>query len=546
VIDEQIDSPGGVRTVGRRAVLRAAAALVPAFARGTPAAAGFQVDQASRAQDAYQTRLRAADTARRRSRSPQSSNGDDERYPTRIASFTKALPHDPLGHVEPAAYAALRRALASGESSAFNPIPVGIVKLVNPQACLTFDLEGPDSHDSRIGEPPRFDSALQAMEACELYWQALTRDVAFDDFDRDPTIAAAHAELTANRISRDWYSLPVNAFRLPFTGALTGPWISQFLWKEVPYGAIRLVPHVRIATPGLDYLTTYDDWLAVQNGAATQPKHAGAYKYIRTGRDLSAYVQLDFTYQAFLTAALVLFGMEGTTDVRRPYKGAPYDQGNPYRGSPAQSGFITFGVGHILELIPKVASLALRASWYQKWVVHRRLRPEEYGGRVHNHKRGAVEYPLHDAILTSEAIERTHHATRSWLLPQALPEGAPMHPSYPAGHAATAGACVTVLKAFFDESFPIEEPVVPTEDGLRLRPYVGPPVLTVGGELDKLASNIAVGRNIAGIHWRSDALEGLRLGEQVGLALLEEMKPCFSERSASLSLRTFDGRTVTI
>jgi hypothetical protein len=46
-------------------------------------------------------------------------------------------------------------------------------------------------------------------------------------------------------------------------------------------------------------------------------------------RDFTAYVQLDFTYQAFLTAALILFGMEGTKDVRRSYKGAPYDAANP-------------------------------------------------------------------------------------------------------------------------------------------------------------------------------------------------------------------------
>jgi membrane-associated phospholipid phosphatase len=135
--------------------------------------------------------------------------------------------------------------------------------------------------------------------------------------------------------------------------------------------------------------------------------------------------------------------------------------------------------------------------------------------------------------------------TQSWLLPQAYPEGSPMHPSYPAGHAVIAGACATVLKAFFDESFPIEEPVIPTVDGLRLTPLSGA-ALTVGGEINKLASNISVGRNIAGVHWRSDALEGLRLGEEVAIAVLRAEKPCFSESHRGFELTTFDGKLITV
>ena len=38
------------------------------------------------------------------------------------------------------------------------------------------------------------------------------------------------------------------------------------------------------------------------------------------------------------------------------------------------------------------------------------------------------------------------------LLPVAFQEGSPMHPAYGAGHATVAGACVTILKAFFDTS----------------------------------------------------------------------------------------------
>lgn len=63
----------------------------------------------------------------------------------------------------------------------------------------------------------------------------------------------------------------------------------------------------------------------------------------------------------------------------------------------------------------------------------------------------------------------------------AYPEGCPIHLAYPAGHAVIAGAGVTILKAFFNESFIIPHPVIASSDGLSLLPYSGPD-LTIGGE----------------------------------------------------------------
>ena len=42
--------------------------------------------------------------------------------------------------------------------------------------------------------------------------------------------------------------------------------------------------------------------------------------------------------------------------------------------------------------------------------------------------------------------------------------------------------------------------------------------MTINGELNKLASNISLGRNMAGVHYRSDA--SLDLGEEVAIAHL--------------------------
>ena len=80
---------------------------------------------------------------------------------------------------------------------------------------------------------------------------------------------------------------------------------------------------------------------------------------------------------------------------------------------------------------------------------------------------------------------------------------------------------------------------------LSLVPYTGP-VLTVGGELNKLAWNIAIGRNFAGIHWRSDATESLKLGEELAIRYLAEERACFNEQFAGYSLTKFDGTTVTV
>jgi membrane-associated phospholipid phosphatase len=187
---------------------------------------------------------------------------------------------------------------------------------------------------------------------------------------------------------------------------------------------------------------------------------------------------------------------------------------------------------------------ALKAAWYQKWMVHRRLRPEEYAGRVHHHQRGTATYPIHPTLLGSQAVAATLEAYGSYLLPMAYPEGCPAHPAYPSGHATVAGACVTMLKAFFNESFPIPRPQVASDDGLELVEYPG--TLTVGRELDKLASNVAMGRVLAGVHWRSDAEAGVTLGEAVAISLLRDLTATYPEDFRGFSLTTFDGTPITI
>jgi len=48
-----------------------------------------------------------------------------------------------------------------------------------------------------------------------------------------------------------------------------------------------------------------------------------------------------------------------------------------------------------------------------------------------------------------------------------------------------------------------------------------------------------------GVHWRSDAIEGILLGEAMAISILRDYKETFNEGFAS-SFTGFDGKKVTI
>ena len=492
---------------------------------------------------AYQVRQQAALRLLRRRSSAHPVNGDEELYPSRIGNYSKCLPHDDLGIVDPAAYDKLIAALASGAGADFEAIPMGgPVKLANPQSSYAFDLEGFDSNELGLPAPPAFASAWEASEMAEDYWQALTRDVAFADYATDPLIAQAAADLSGFsdfRGPKDGGAVTAGTlFRGDTPGDVSGPYLSQFLVKDIPYGPFLNLPQRYRSSPaGADYMTSVADCLARQRGIAAPPPVPleATARYIRNGRDLAEWLHRDNGLQGGVHAGLILLG----------FGPAALDPANPYLASVTQGSFTTFGAPFLLDMVARVSNAALRAGWYQKWLVHRRVRPEAYGLHVHNHVTGVASYPIHAELLASDALPAVFTAKGTYLLPMAYPEGSPTHPSYPAGHACFIGACVTILKAFFKESFVVPSPVVASADGLSLAPYVGPD-LTVGGELNKLAANIAIGRDTAGVHWRSDGIEGLHLGEAVAIGVLEDFRATYHEDFAGFSLTKFDGTTITV
>ena len=462
------------------------------------------------------------------------------------ASFTKTLPHDAFGEVDPSAYRQLLRAERTGKSADFDRIPLDPVAartLANPQGGYRFPLVGLDGFATRMRPAPSFRSAESAAEMGEVYWQALTRDVPFHRYDTDASIGAALNDLNG-------FSEPVGPregglvtagtlFRGPTPGDLTGPYLSQFLWKDVPYGSSVIEQRYEKPLPFEDTMVDRANWLHVQRGGA--PAEALAFdpvlRYLYDNRSLGEYVHRDVLFQAYFNAALILLG----------YGSAAIDPGNPYFNGDItnQGAFTSLGGPYVIDLVTQAGNLGLNGAWYHKWMEHRRLRPEAFGGRLHFLKTGQRSYEIHPDLLNSAGVAEAFSRHGTYFLPMAFPEGSPTHPSYPAGHATVAGACTTTLKAFFDEDFVLPDPVVSNDDGTALDAWGGAD-LTIGGELNKLASNISLGRDAAGVHYRSDGIDGLLVGEQQAIALLQDSSVALNEDFSGFTLTKFDGTKIRI
>jgi len=545
-----LETNSAANSLSRRSFLGRAGASTVAVAAasvGLPSilsenAEGQIAEKTARSDRSFQIRLNAATRESKVHIPPQIDNGDEARYANFIGNFSQGLPHDGIGEVDTTAYQALLTAVASGRPDDFANIPLGgTVKLAGPQGGLAFDLEGTDSGQLSIPPSPALASSERAGEMVEDYWMALARDVPFSQYGNEPITAGAIADL--NKLSRfkgpkvSGQVTPGTLFRGFTPGDLIGPYISQFFLLPVNFGTLPVAQKYNTYTPGTDYLTDFPSWLAVQNGSPVGSNTILGTSYIKNGRDLGAWDHVDFTFQAALFATQWLISNK-----------APFNPGNPYLTIANQSGVQTFGQQHILDLLGEVSNRALKAMWYQKWFVHRALRPIAYGGLVHNTITGVSKYPVHRDVLNSQAVDEIFKKTSHYLLPAAYPEGGPQHPSYAEGHGVIVGACVTALKAFFNESFVIPSPMVASDDGQSLVPYTGSDAgqITVGGELNKLANNVALGRDMAGVHWRSDAEQGLLLGEKVTISILRDQRHTYNEPFDGFTFTKFNGVPITV
>jgi hypothetical protein len=520
---------------------------------------------------AYQVRITAAQTNREIPIPPHPTNGDEVKYANKIATDTRGLPHNQLGEVDLKAYQSLLDALKSGDPNKYEQIILGDKrKLVQPLTPLAISLNGVNTTQLAIPVPPSLDSAEQAAEFLEIAWQHLLQDVPFSEFRNDttnPLILAAISDL--NRLSafkgpkQNGLVTPELLFRgtaiyVDASGQITdnrlpgvdvGPYISQFLLRPIPAGTQNYLQlnRVPLATPENSFQTNYDEWLLIQNGgdSGRTIKFDSTLRYFINGRDQGEIAHTP--PPVYTNAVLILTAKPSNDSVLTGGVGSPFNPTNPYNQSKTQVGGVgTFGSGYVQSLVAWVAPHAIRASYWQKYYVHRRLRPEAYGGLVHNNKVNKTNYPIPSEVFKSEALDRIYSKYKSYLLPQAFPEGAPLHSSYPGGASVIAGTSVTILKALFDENYVIPNPVVPDPtDPTKLIPYQEVP-LTVGGELNKLAANIGLGRNSAGIHWRTDAAASLALGEAIAIGILRDEKLTFREIFTGFTFTKFDGTKITI
>ena len=95
---------------------------------------------------------------------------------------------------------------------------------------------------------------------------------------------------------------------------------------------------------------------------------------------------------------------------------------------------------------------------------------------------------------------------------------------------------------------PSGQPIVyvPDQTGERLVPDAKTKEpLTIQGELDKLAANISIERNMAGVHYYSDYYDSLRTGERIAVGILLEQASCDGE-TVEMAFKSFDGDLITI
>ncbi len=215
---------------------------------------------------AWQYRVDMADAEKLFVR-PQADNGDAARYTDFSGNYSKALLHDGLGVPNRPAMLSLINAFTTARNEDFANIIVGTPgggpnsRLNGPQVSLAYDLQGVDSHASLLPPAPTVRSAQTAAEQVEHYWAAIVRDVPFNDYDTDPLVGQAVAEM--NNMSylqspaNNQFPYPVtrqNLFRGRFLSgdgnvkgsvriAIHGP--ADILRRSVPDTAISHLPAKR-------------------------------------------------------------------------------------------------------------------------------------------------------------------------------------------------------------------------------------------------------------------------------------------------------------
>lgn len=449
-----------------------------------------------------------------------------------INIFSKGLMHDNDGFVVTSDMKKFLTALQSHDTTKLSQLTLGgPLKLVNPSAAWSNDLVGACNNTYRFSSLPSLSSNEIAAEMAELYCMALARDVPFREYNLSPVIEDCCEYLNELQVYPQVQGkvTPYNIFRGVMDADVQGPYISQFLYRDVKMGGFMTKQRYATKMEGTDYMKLWDVALLAQSGNIIEPQvpPRTVSRYLMTGRDLATYVHADEPYQAFYNTCVILMDLKAPMNIP---------------ANPVESYFVNLGRADIQAILGTVGRNALLAAWYIKWNTLF-IRPETLGIEVERvYRTNENPYKISPELLRNPVIEATRSHNGSALLTQAYPEGAPLHPSTPSGHAAIAGACATVLKFFFSARYEFEV-YEPNYNGSELI-NTGQRT-TVGDELNKLASNMSIGRNWAGIHYHMDAIRGLKLGEKVAISCLQELIQRYPQK-LSISITKFSGENIMI
>jgi hypothetical protein len=407
-------------------------------------------------------------------------------------------------------------------------------------------------------------SEFTAAELCELYGQSLLRDQTLGQY------SGPIAELVVKALNSfgkyfvwtyDGNGQAVTAADIPVTlGNLfrgvcdakpdTGTYLSGFLTLRRPPlfpsgcapGVANLTRANTFARFGTllevvqgelleEFGVTLKEYAGLQNSEIPRPydcRHFDRTGVIRTGRHMGDYVHVDSAYEEYIRATDILTGMNVDRSPNSPYSRPSL---NPNEGDGP-----TLGPPDCWAMVGAIRAEAERAAWTQKYLVARRARPEVMAALVHLAKADPAHFlrnllspsffapgPVSD--LLEEVKSRNYGLNggveKNYLLPQMYPEGSPAHPAWTSGHATIAGACVTVIKAIFNNLVTYKVPAFGGEPNVA--------ETTVKCDLDKVASNVAIGRGWGGVHYRSDGEHGILLGEQIAIDYLQNYIRTYAE-----------------
>lgn len=514
------------------------------------------------------------------------NNGDIKNIANYAAMFTKNLEHDSTTGIATESgqqnFEILVQATKDGQQSTYNSITrhAGAGKFVNPQASAAWSLIGRDNSLTPVALPPTLDSEWAGADIAEVLLQAICRSVSFSDYgtgtgtDVDPINGGSitqNACRVLNAFGASYHGprdggivTPAVLFRGNAPACAVGPYGSQFIWQNLHRLNLAnaiVKQYVPIAS-NKEFGVTWQHFVDLQNGLTPVPYGPGDFsgeRYSINGRDIATSVHNDLAVDFPLQAFNIVLNNNFPWAPNLPY----------YNGDmPNEKPFATMGPQDVATLIGGISVQALKNAWAHKWRASLRLRPEAMAGLIHQVVVSEENpYGLNNTIfgtlnginfmqwIKSYNLTQTPYnaANGTYLLAQMYPEGCPAHPAYPAGHATFVSAGVTIIKALIDDTALFKDyltPVVPDpNDPTQLVPLSdgSENLLTVGGELDKLAANIAMARDFAGVHYRADGDNGILLGESVAIQFLMDWAATYAEETfAGFELTKMDGIRIRI